>query len=274
MNRYEKVFHQLKEKKEGAFIPFAVAGDPSIEISEMILKAYIDGGADILEIGYPFSDPIADGPVNQRGAMRAIASGITYASFFSLIKKIRLYSDLPIGVLLYANTAHRLGYRQFCRRAADAGIDSLLIADMPPEEHEEIGREMAATGLLRVFIVSELTPVQRMRMICRKVDAFVYVVSRLGTTGIASTMSESVGATLSKLKSVTDKPLAVGFGISTPAHVRGVITAGADGAIVGSALVKFIEENIGKTSALPSVFEKKVRAFKNATRPLSRRGHV
>jgi tryptophan synthase alpha chain len=274
MNRYEKVFHQLKGKNEGAFIPFAVAGDPEIEASEMILKAYIDGGADILEIGYPFSDPIADGPVNQRGAMRAIAAGTTPASFFSLMKKIRLYSDLPIGLLLYANTAHHLGYRQFCRRAADAGIDSLLIADMPPEEHEAIGREMEATGLLRVFIVSELTPMRRMRMICRHIDAFVYVVSRLGTTGTAATLSASVGATLSKLKSVTDKPLAVGFGISTPAHVREVIAAGADGAIVGSALVKIIQENGEKTDVLPSLLEKKVRAFKTATRPLYRSSHA
>ena len=133
MSRYENIFTQLRDKKEAAFIPFAVAGDPDLGVSEQILKTYIDAGADILEIGYPFSDPIADGPVNQRGAQRAISAGITPKSFFALIKKIRAYnSDIPIGLLLYANTVHHLGYETFCKKAADAGIDSLLIADMPP----------------------------------------------------------------------------------------------------------------------------------------------
>ncbi len=266
MNRYEIVFKNLQNRNEAAFIPFAVAGDPAIETSEAILKAYIDGGADILEIGYPFSDPVADGPVNQRSARRAIAGGLAPASFFGMMKKIRRYSDLPIGLLLYANIVHHLGYREFCRAAADAGIDSLLIADMPPEEHGEVGRAMAATGLSRVFIVSELTPPERMRMICGKVDAFVYVVSRLGTTGAAASLSASVRKTLTKLKSVTDKPLAVGFGISTPAHVGEVVAAGANGAIVGSALVKIIEENLDNADALPGLIRKKVKAYKAATR--------
>ncbi|MBN1578819.1 MAG: tryptophan synthase subunit alpha [Chitinispirillaceae bacterium] len=265
MNRYEKVFHQLRDQNEGAFIPFAVAGDPDIGASEMVLKAYIDGGADVLEIGYPFSDPIADGPVNQRGAQRAIAAGITPASFFRLMKKIRRYSDLPIGLLLYANTALHFGYRDFCSAAADAGIDSLLIADMPPEEHGELGRAMSVAGLSRVFIVSELTPPRRMRMICGEVDAFVYVVSRLGTTGTDATLSGSIRTTLSRLRSFTNKPLAVGFGISTPAHVGEVIAAGADAAIVGSALVKIIEENLDTTDVLPGLLAKKVRAYKAAT---------
>jgi tryptophan synthase alpha chain len=272
MNRYEIVFRNLQDRNEAAFIPFAVAGDPAIGTSEAILKAYIDGGADILEIGYPFSDPIADGPVNQRSAQRAIAGGLTPASFFGMMKKIRRYSDLPIGLLLYANIVHHLGYREFCRAAADAGIDSLLIADMPPEEHGEVGRAMADTGLSRVFIVSELTPAERLRMICGKVDAFVYVVSRLGTTGTTSSISGSVRATLTKLKSITDKPLAVGFGISTPSHVGEVVAAGAHGAIVGSALVKLIEDNLDNADALPGLCAKKVKAYKAATRIQQRNG--
>ena len=266
MNRYEQVFSQLRNSNEAAFIPFAVAGDPDAAISESIFKAYIDGGADILEIGYPFSDPIADGPVNQRSAQRAIAAGITPHSFFALIKKIRRYSDLPIGLLLYANTVHHLGYRIFCEKAADAGIDSLLVADMPPEEYDEIGAAMKATGLSRVFIVTELTPPDRMKMICGKVDAFVYVVSRLGTTGTDATLSGSVGSTLKMLKSVTGKPLAVGFGISTPEQVREVVSAGADGAIVGSALVKLIESNLKRPGKLSALLAKQVHAYKEATR--------
>lgn len=272
MNRYEQVFSRLRERSEAAFIPFAVAGDPDCGISESILKAYIDGGADILEIGYPFSDPIADGPVNQRGAQRAISSGLTPASFFRLIRSVRQYSDIPIGLLLYANTVHHLGFRTFCKKAADAGIDSLLVADMPPEEYGELGAAMRETGLSRVFIVSELTPPERMRMICGEVDAFVYVVSRLGTTGTGSTLSGSVATTLKQLKKVTKKPLAVGFGITTPGHVREVAAAEADGIIVGSALVKMIEAHLDRPAELPGYLVKKIRAYKKATRSPSGKG--
>ena len=266
MNRYDQVFTRLRKSGEAAFIPFAVAGDPDATVSEAILKAYVDGGADILEIGYPFSDPIADGPVNQRGAQRAISAGITPSSFFRLIKSIRQYSEIPIGLLLYANTVNHLGNRTFCKKAAEAGIDSLLVADMPPEEYDDLGEAMRETGLSRVFIVSELTPQERMRMICNQVDAFVYVVSRLGTTGTGTTLSGSVGATLRKLKAVTDKPLAVGFGISTPDHVREVVAAGADGAIVGSALVRLVEEHLAHPGKLSDILSEKVRTYKKATR--------
>ncbi len=272
MNRYEQVFSRLRQNGEAAFIPFAVAGDPDSGVSESILKAYIDGGADILEIGYPFSDPIADGPVNQRGAQRAISSGLTPASFFKLIRSVRQYSEIPIGLLLYANTVHHLGFRTFCEKAADAGIDSLLVADMPPEEYGELTAAMRETGLSRVFIVSELTPPDRMKMICREVDAFVYVVSRLGTTGAGSTLSSSVATTLKQLKKVTKKPLAVGFGISTPDHVGEVAAAGADGIIVGSALVKKIEAHLDRPAQLPGYLVKKIRAYKKATRSPSGKG--
>ena len=266
MNRYTKVFTKLKEKGEIGFIPFTVAGDPDLATSERILRAYIDGGADILEIGYPFSDPVADGPVNQRASQRAIAAGLDHASFFSLIKKVRAMSDIPIGLLLYANTALHLGYGAFCKRAADAGIDSLLVADMPPEESAELEANMLKYGLGRVFIVSELTPPERIRFICSQVDSFVYVVSRLGATGADTTLSDSVASTLARLKRVTDTPLAVGFGISTPDHVKAMRKAGADAAIVGSALVSLIEANCAKKKELPRLLAKSVAAYKAATR--------
>lgn len=264
MNRYQKVFTALQQKNQAAFIPFAIAGDPDADRCETILQAYIAGGADILEIGYPFSDPIADGPVNQRSAQRAIAAGMNLPRFFKMISAIRTSSTIPIGLLLYANTVHHLGYRTFCTQATEAGIDSLLIADLPPEEYDDVGREMKRTGLQRVFIVSELTPPARMIYITRQVDAFVYVVSRLGTTGTDSTLSSSVAQTLGELKKVTKKPLAVGFGISTPEHVRAVIDAGADAAIVGSALVKTIEAK-GDDNQLPELLKHQVATYKAAT---------
>jgi tryptophan synthase alpha chain len=265
MNRYEQTFKVLKAKKEIAFVPFAVAGDPDLKTSEAIFKTYVDSGTDVLEIGYPFSDPVADGPVNQRAAIRSVAAGLTHNTFFKLIKNIRSYSSCPIGVLMYANSAHHLRYDTFCRRAADAGIDSLLVADMPPEESGELGGAMEKHGLCMVHIVSELTPKDRMRYICDNVTGFVYVVSRLGTTGVQTDMSSSVKATLSRLRTVTKKPLCVGFGISQPAHVRHMKAAGADGAIVGSALVKIIEGNLLHKRTMLSLLSKSVAAYKKAT---------
>jgi len=270
MNRYAETFSRLEKNNETGFIPFAVAGDPDCPASERILRAYIDGGADILEIGYPFSDPIADGPVNQRASQRAIAAGLDHAKFFALMKKIRAKSDVPIGVLIYANSVLHLGNKEFCRRAADAGIDSILVADMPPEESLELQSAMKRYDLGRVFIVTELTPPDRMRFICSQTDSFVYVVSRLGATGVGSKFSDSVAPTIKALKAVTNVPLAVGFGISTPAHVEAVRKAGAHAAIVGSALVAEIERNLGSKSGLerlPVTLAKKVAAFKAATRP-------
>ena len=266
MNRYEKTFRRLKANGEIGFIPFAVAGDPDLSTSENIFKAYIDGGADILEIGYPFSDPVADGPVNQRAAQRAIRAGLNHDTFFALIKRLRASTNVPFGLLCYANTVLHRGVDRFCRESADAGLDSLLVADMPPEESGELQKAMRRYGLGRVFIISELTPPERMRFIASQVDSFVYVVSRLGTTGVGTTLSESVASTLRRLKKITKKPLAVGFGISTPEHVKAVRAAGADAAIVGSALVALIEGNIKNRKKLPALLARKTAAFKSATR--------
>lgn len=266
MNRYSDIFNTLKKRGEIAFIPFAVAGDPDCKTSEAIFKAYVDSGADVLEIGYPFSDPIADGPINQRAAIRSIKSGLAHASFFRLIKNIRSYTDCPIGILLYANSARHLGYDVFCKHAADAGIDSLLVADMPPEESSELSASMKRHGLQTVHIVSEHTPLERMRYICRHVTGFVYVVSRLGTTGVQKKLNTTVDTTLTNLRKATDKPLCVGFGISLPDHVRHMKAAGADGAIVGSALVKIIEDNMMNKSRMITLLAKSVAQFKKATR--------
>jgi len=265
MNRYEEAFGNARKRGESAFIPFAVAGDPDPDTFIDVVAAYVKGGADVLEIGYPFSDPVADGPVNQRASQRAIKAGLDHATFFSLIAKIRAFTDIPIGLLAYANTVHHLGYDGFCRKAAKAGIDSILVADMPPEESRDLGESMRKHGIGRVFIVSEFTPDARMRYISRFVDSFVYVVSRPGITGIDTTLSASVKTTLARLKKVTGKPAAVGFGISTPEHVREVTMAGAQGVIVGSALVNEIEKAALRGTNPAAVLKKKVRSLKAAT---------
>lgn len=265
MNRYQSVFSELKHRNEIGFIPFTIAGDPDIDKSDEIIRTYIRNGADILELGFPFSDPVADGPINQRAAQRSIANGLNHQKFFAQIKRIRQYSDIPIGILIYANSVYHLGYNEFCRRASLAGIDSLLVADLPPEESGQLCTAMKRHGIGTVYIVSELTPDKRAEAICNQVDSFVYVVSRLGTTGTDHTLNTTVAHTLHRLKKLTDKPLAVGFGISTPAHVQQVKKAGAHAAIVGSALVKVIEENLKTPTALLKKIGMSVKRFKEAT---------
>jgi tryptophan synthase alpha chain len=266
MNRYQTTFTRLAAQRRIAMIPFAVAGDPDLTVSEKIFRTYIDAGADILEIGYPFSDPMADGPINQRAAQRAIEAGITPATFFAMIKRLRsYYPDIPFGLLLYANTINNLGAGPFCRKAAAAGIDSILVADMPPEEAGDLSRELSRNNIASVFIVSELTTPERIRMICECATGFVYVVSRLGTTGIQADLSETVGPTLAKLRRMTSLPLCVGFGLSTPGHVADIANTVADGAIVGSKLVSIIEEFRSDQPKLMRRLTAAMRHFRAAT---------
>jgi tryptophan synthase alpha chain len=264
MNRYYNTFSRLGSENRIAFIPFAVAGDPGIATSESIFKTYIDAGADILEIGYPFSDPIADGPVNQRASMRSIAAGLDHVSFFNLIKRLRRYTDIPFGLLCYANTMQSIGFLSFCRRAAEAGLDSILAADIPPEENAGFSMSINSTGLDSVYIVSELTPENRIKKICSLVTGFVYVVSRLGVTGTQKELNTGVSRILARIKKATDKPLCDGFGISRPEHVAQIKRAGANGAIVGSALVSIIENNLDNKTKMLSTLGRRVRAFRAA----------
>jgi len=265
MNRYRATFERLRGEGRTALIPFAVAGDPGCAASEAVFKTYVDAGADILEIGYPFSDPIADGPVNQRAAGRAIGAGLDHRRFFRLVRSLRAYTDMPFGLLAYANSVHHYGYRRFCDEAVEAGIDSLLVADLPPEEADEALAAMNRARLGSVFIVSELTPADRMTYICAKTTAFVYVVSRLGPTGAAGAVGSAVGATLGRLRKATGLPLCVGFGLSTPAHVRAVRAAGASGAIVGSALVSLIEQHRARPRLMLRHLYRRVGLLKKAT---------
>jgi tryptophan synthase alpha chain len=266
MTRYERVFARLRARRETAFIPFAVAGDPDSTTSERVFRTFIDSGADVLEIGYPFSDPVADGPVNQRAATRAIAAGLNHHRFFALIRRLRTFTDIPFGLLCYANSVHHLGCDRFCQAAAAAGLDSLLVADMPPEEAGELLDAERKHGIVSVFIASELTPQPRMATICAATTGFVYVVSRLGPTGVQSSVAGSVGTTLQRLRRVTTLPLCVGFGLSRPEHVAAVHRAGADGAIVGSALVSMIESNLKHPGTMLDRLGGTVRACKGATR--------
>lgn len=226
------------------FVPFAVVGDPNYEQSLDVVRAYVDGGATMLELGFPFSDPVADGPVIQAADGRALAAGMTTRRAFEFLEEVRSFTALPINLLLYYNLVFKYGVEAFFERAAEVGVTSVLIADLPVDcaRGQEALVAAKAHGVRMVYMVSELTPSERLRLIFEADPFFFYVVSRPGVTGVRSSLDQSVGGVVARLKKITDVPVLVGFGISEKSHVEAVRAAGADGVIVGSALVQAREE--------------------------------
>ena len=266
MNSYKKTFNELKKKKEGALAAFAVIGDPNYKTSLDIVKKVIDAGADVLELGIPFSDPIADGKTIQAADMRALKSGMNTDKAFDLIKNVRKYNDkIPIGLLVYGNLIYQRGINKFYNDAAKSGVNSVLVADIPIEESDDYIKSARMNKIDTVFIVSPLTPNGRIKKITGKTTGFVYVVSRLGVTGARATLESSTLSMIKNIRRFTKKPLCVGFGISKPEHAKAVIKAGADGAIVGSAIVNLIEKNIKDTRKMLERIDDYTKSMKKAT---------
>lgn len=241
MSRIKKVFERPGTT---AFIGFMVGGDPDAETSFRIARALIEGGTDILEIGIPFSDPVADGPTIQRADERALAAGTTPSTIFALVKKIRESSEVPIVFLTYYNIVYRRGIEWFYREAEEAGVDGILIADMPVEEAEEVTRIAARYGIDPIFLITRTTRDERIARIAENAGGYLYLVSVLGVTGVRDKVPEEAFDLLKRVREYTDLPLALGFGISSPVHAETCAAAGADGIIVGSAIVDIIERHI------------------------------
>jgi tryptophan synthase alpha chain len=254
MGRIESAFER---KGATAFIGFAVAGDPDKETSVRIAKALIDGGTDILEFGVPFSDPVADGPTIQRADDRALAAGTTPDTIFAIVREVRAYSEVPIVFLTYYNMIYRRGIDRFYREAHEAGVDGILVADMPVEESDEVVWIAQKYEIDPIFLVTQTTTGDRMDTIVSRARGYLYLVSVLGVTGARKTVSPEAIELLHRVRSHTDLPLAIGFGISTPAHVKTCRDAGADGVIVGSAIVDIVEKNLRD----PAVIEKALRRY-------------
>ncbi len=267
MASYKETFNELKNKKEGALAAFAVIGDPDYKTSLEIVKKIIDSGADILELGLPFSDPIADGPTIQAADIRALKSGINTDMAFEFIKEIRKYNEkIPVGLLVYANLILQRGIEKFYKDAADSGVNSVLAADVPMEEADEYITAAKNNNIDTVFIISPLTSDERIKKIAGNITGFVYAVSRLGVTGAKSNLENSTLELIKRIRKHTEKPLCVGFGISRPEHVKAVINAGADGAIVGSAIVDLTARNIGNKEKALAEIESYVKFMKDATK--------
>ena len=260
MKSYKQIFSELDR---AALIPFFVIGDPDFDTSFEIVKTAIDAGADILELGVAFSDPIADGPTIQKADIRARNAGMNVKKALEFIKKIKAYKDIPIGLLMYYNLIYQYGAGKFFADFHEAGVNSVLVADLSIDDADEIIEPAASAGLDTVFMVTPNTETERMKLIASKTTGFIYTVSLLGVTGSREKLSEQVEGLIAKLKKLTGVPVCVGFGISKPEHAAKVAAAGADGVIIGSKIVKIIEENLGnkeKTLAEISTFIKEVKS--------------
>ena len=241
-----------------------MAGDPEKETSVRIAKALIDGGTDILEFGVPFSDPVADGPTIQRADDRALAAGTTPDIIFAIVRDVRAYSNIPIVFLTYYNTIYRRGIDRFYREAHEAGVDGILVADMPVEESDEVVAISEKYGIDPIFLVTQTTSAKRMDTIVSRARGYLYLVSVLGVTGARKTVSPEALTLLHRVRSHTMLPLAIGFGISTPDHVKTCRDAGADGVIVGSAIVDIVEKNLGNPAAMETELSQYVLEMKKA----------
>ncbi|MGH9868553.1 MAG: tryptophan synthase subunit alpha [Candidatus Polarisedimenticolia bacterium] len=266
-HRYQAMFQRLRERGEGAFVPFVVLGDPDPATSLSIVRCLVSAGADALELGLPFSDPVADGPAIQAACGRALASGARPADAWKILAAIRDESpDLPIGLLVYANLVVHQGYETFCARAADAGADSVLVADLPVAECLPLAQACAARGIDPVFIAPPNADDERLRRIARASHGYVYVTSRPGVTGADARLRDDAAGVIRRLSALESAPPLLGFGIASPAHVREALRMGAAGAISGSALAGKIGEHREDPPRLIETLQKLVADMKAATR--------
>lgn len=233
-----KIQSAFKDKK--AFIPFITCGDPSLEVTEQLVYAMAEAGAGLIELGIPFSDPMAEGPTIQEANMRALAGGVTTDKIFDMVGRIRKNTQIPMVFMTYANVVFSYGTERFISRAAELGMDGLILPDVPFEEKEEFSSVCKKYGMDLISLIAP-TSHERIRMIAKEATGFVYCVSSLGVTGVRSEISTDIGAMVQLVKSEKEIPCAVGFGISTPEQAE-KMAALSDGAIVGSAIVKICKE--------------------------------
>lgn len=268
-NRIDSKFNELKSKNQKALICYVVAGYPDIKTSEHIITSLINGGADIIEIGIPFSDPIADGSTIQDAIQSSLISGTTPDMCLELASRIRkTFPNIPLIIMTYSNILYKKGYIQFAEKAKENGIDGLIIPDIPIEESKEYLNTAQNTGLSTIFLVSPNTSEKRLKMISRICTGFLYAISVYGTTGERKGFDEYTIESIKRVKKVTaadELPLAVGFGISNPQHVKYMIDAGADAVIIGSAIIKKIKE-IEDKKLLFNTLNKFIYELKNSCR--------
>lgn len=259
MKRIEAAFSKAKEEGRSAFVAYVCAGDPDAATSLDVCRTLIESGVDVLELGVPFSDPLADGLTNQLAAQRALEAGITQADVFQLVRDIRREnSAVPIVFYTYYNLMFSNGLDAYIAEAKAAGVDGLLVLDLPPEEAEEHLASCSKHEMGTVFLIAPTTPSERVKLIAKHATGFIYYVSRTGVTGVREDLAGDLSDMVSMIRSATDKTLVVGFGVSKREQVKAICEI-ADGVVVGSAIVNTIKDNLGDTKAITSTMGALVR---------------
>ncbi len=268
MSRIKSTFTRLKKRNETALIPYLMAGDPDLATTKTLILEMEKAGCDVIEIGAPFSDPLADGPTIQKAAIRSLKNRTSIPDVLRLVAEVRETSKIPLIIMTYYNLIFKYGEERFVHDAVAAGLDGVILPDLPPEEAGTLIPLAKKAGLDTIFLLAPTSTEDRIKLVCRLAQGFVYYVSLTGVTGARTDVQQSIKESLEKIKAVTDKPVAVGFGISTPDQAAQVAHWGADGVIVGSALVKVIEEY----GASPELVQK-MAAFVGALKQGVRAGH-
>jgi tryptophan synthase alpha chain len=260
-SRLDRTFAELRGRKSKALIAYIMAGDPTLHDTERLVLELEQAGADVIELGVPFSDPIADGPVIQQAAERALRSGASLRKILPMVKTLRSKTQIPLVLMAYYNTIHAFGAERFCQEAVAVGVDGLIVPDMPPDEAGPLEEPAAATGLQLIFLVAPTSTTERRSYVVRRSHGFVYYVSLTGITGAKLSNLADVRANVEKIRKISAIPVAVGFGVATPEDAAKV-AAIADGVIVGSAIVKQIgvhQQNSGMVAQVGS-FAKSLKA--------------
>ena len=249
MNRIDKKFQELRDRGARAFMPYLCAGDPNPELTSKLLLTLEAAGADLIELGVPFSDPIADGPTVQRASERALIHNISLQQILEMVSSLRKQTDIPIALMSYYNPIFRMGEEAFCKAAQDAGVDGLIVPDLPPEQAQQLLEVAPRYNLATIFLAAPTSPPERMQLIASVSTGFIYCVSVTGVTGARAMLSDEIAPMITELRKHTDKPISVGFGVSTPEQAKQVVDI-ADGAIVGSAIINVVEENMDDEAKL------------------------
>lgn len=252
MNRISERFAGLKQRGEKGLVVYIGAGDPHLEATRQLALAFDKAGIDVLELGIPFSDPLADGPVNQQAAQRGLESGTTPPKVLETVVAIRRESQIPIVFFVYYNLLHKYGLERFIQDSARAGVDGLLVLDLPPEESGNYAELMRKSGLAPIFLIAPTTPEDRVERIVANGEGFLYYVSREGVTGMQSQVSSTIGSMTAMIRRHCSLPIAVGFGISNPEQAREVAAHG-EAIVVGSAVVSRVAQLGGSPELVPAV---------------------
>ena len=252
-NRIQQTFKDLQTKGGKALIPYIMAGDPSLDVTESLVLTLAEGGADLIELGVPFSDPIADGPVIQQAAERALKSGTTLTKILSTVRSLRTKTKVPLIFMAYYNTILAMGLEKFCAEAVSAGVDGIIVPDLPPEESDALYHATkGAGGPVQIFLLAPTSTPQRRKEVIKRTNGFIYYVSITGITGAQLTDLTQVKKNVQTIQRMSKKPVAVGFGISTPDQAHHVAPF-ADGVIIGSAIVRTIAEQHQGSAFLPNL---------------------